>query len=126
MQRHRHLDAGLAGCPDAAVEARQCRDVFAGDRDDDVAGPDFGARRRPFRGDADDDDAVFDFGAIDAEPWPHRLVDTAEFRQVAEDRLQQVDRDRHVEIFRRAFAAAFAHSLDLQRADADQIPLRRD
>ena len=44
------------------------------------------------------DDAVVDLGRIEAEPGPRRPVGPAVAQEVVEDRLEQIDRDDHVEV----------------------------
>src|ERR1700751_3689960 len=92
IDRERHIDAGGAERPELAVETGLARDLFAVHSEDDVAGLEFGTRPRAPGGDADHHDLVVDLGGIHAQPWPCRLVDPAEFPQVVEYRLEQVDR----------------------------------
>ena len=118
----RHVDAGGPERPELAVEAGLAGDLVAIDREDDVAGLEFGARRRSLAGDADHHEAVVDLGRVHAEPRPRRLVDAAELAQIVEHRFQQVDRHDHVDVLGLAVALAF----ELQRADADQLAAVRD
>ena len=78
---------------------------------------------RPAIGEADDDEPVFHFGGVEAEPRPRRRVAPAEFHQIVEDRLEQIDRHDHVEILR---LPLLDRLLQLQRADADEIAGRPD
>src|SRR5207253_6002625 len=122
VDRERHVDAGGAERPELAIEAGLAGNLVAVDREDDIARLEFGARCRSLAGDADYHDAVVDFGGVHAEPRPRRLVDAAEFPDVVEHRLQQVDRYDHVDVFGLALALAF----ELQRTDADQFAAVRD
>src|SRR6202790_2700925 len=118
----RHVDAGRPERPEFPVEGGLARDLFALHGQDHVAGLEFGARRWPFCGDADPHHAVVDLGRKHPEPRPRRLVDAAEFAQIVEHRLEQVDRHDHVDMLGLALALA----LELQRADADQFAAGRD
>src|SRR5829696_6265110 len=107
VDRERHVDAGSAERPELSVEAGLAGDLVAVDREDDVAGLEFGARRRSLAGDADHHDAVVDFGGVHAEPRPRRPVDAADFPDVVEHGLQQIDRHDHVDVLGPALALAF-------------------
>src|SRR6185295_19856799 len=61
VDRERHVDPGGAERPEFSVEAGLAGNLVAVDREDDVAGLEFGARCRTLAGDADHHDAVVDF-----------------------------------------------------------------
>ena len=118
----RHIDAGRPERPEFAVEGALARDLLALHRQNDVAGLELGARRRAVGGDADHHDLIVNLGRVHSEPGARRLVDAAEFTQIVEHRLEQVDRHDHVDVLGLALALAF----ELQRADADQLARGRD
>src|SRR5450755_874097 len=113
----RYVDAGGPERPQLSVKRGLACDLLAVDSQNDVAGLEFGARRRALGGDADHHHLVVDLGRIHPEPGPRRLVDAAELAQVVEHRLEQIDRHDHVDMLGLALALAF----ELQRADADQL-----
>src|SRR3984957_20330769 len=78
IDRDRHFDTGLALRPDATEEAGEVADVLAGDRQDDIAGPDVGLLGRPAVGETDDDEPVLDLGGVKTEPRPRRRIQPAE------------------------------------------------
>src|SRR5215218_10233043 len=62
IDRERHVDSGRPQRPEFPVKTGLAGDLVAIDGEDDVAGLDFGARRRALAGDADHHHAVVDFG----------------------------------------------------------------
>src|SRR6266851_6738807 len=122
VDRQRHVDTGRAERPELSIKLRLAGDLLALDGQDDIAGLELGARRRPLCGDADHHQLVLDLGREHPEPGPRRLVDTTEFAQIVDHRLEQIDRHDHVDVFGLALALA----LELQRTDADQFAAVRD
>ena len=122
IDRDRHVDTGLALRPDAAEEAGEIATSLPATESTMspvrmsafFAGPRSAARRRP---------AGYHFGGIEAEPRPRRHVAPAEFHQIVDDRLEQIDRHHHVDVLRLAFLGGV---LQLQRADAEQVAGRAD
>src|ERR1700722_6017151 len=103
----RHVHTGGPECPELAVKSGLTWDFFAVHGKEAVAALESGACRRAFRGDADHDDAVVDLGRKHPEPGPRRLVDAAEFAQIVEHRLEQIDRHDHVDMLGLSLSLAF-------------------
>src|ERR1700681_1454863 len=122
VDRERHIDTRGSERPELSIKLRLAGDLLALDGQDDIAGLELGARRRPLCGDADHHQLVLDLGREHPEPGPRRLVDTTEFAQIVDHRLEQIDRHDHVDVFGLALALA----LELQRTDADQFAAVRD
>src|SRR6202521_3183177 len=117
----RDFDARLAERPDAPEHAGETADFRAADGQHDIAGVQAGALRRAAIREADDHDAIFDLRRVKPEPGSRRPVGPPVAQEVIEDRLEEIDRHDHVEMARRAF---FAPLLELERADAEQLPDR--
>src|SRR5260221_14785262 len=118
IDRHRHFHAGLAERPDLAKKTGKVLDLIAGNREHDVAGAQIGSLGRRAVGDPRHHDLVLDLGCVEPQPGPRRTVGPPEREQILEDRLENVDRDDHVQ---RLGRAAFAYPLHLQRADAQKL-----
>src|SRR5690348_8990724 len=74
IDRDRHFDARLALRPDAAEQAGEIADLFAGHREHDIADAYIGAFGGSAISEADHHQPVFHFGRIQTEPGPGRRV----------------------------------------------------
>ena len=110
---------GAAAAPDRVVHRGEVGDADAVDGQDDVARLQPGRLGRAVDGGADDVDLAGDLDAVEAEPGAVAAARRAARAELAEDRLEQVDRDEHVAAQRRSAAARGV--ADHERADADEL-----
>ena len=124
IEGERHLDAGLAERPEAAVEGgkRGTGTPATARTTSPAASPARLAGPSPARPTSTTRSSAI-LHRIESEPGSRRGVDPSEGEKIVEDRLQMVDRHDHVE---RHDATARALVLKLERADAEEVAARPD
>src|SRR6266705_12829 len=112
IERNRVARAPLS--PDLAIEIGQAFGLLALDADDHVAPRDARPLRRARRRYAADEQPPTHFVGVNTKPWPRRSDHAAGRNQIAENRGETIDWDKHVTWRLVAPAAGIA---DDERAD---------
>ena len=97
-------------------------DLVSSHGEDEVADFDAGSLRRSACSKSHDEDLVVHLRGIEAEPRSRRAILPAEPEQVAKDRLQDIDRDDHVEVD----GTLRAGLLEVKRSDSEKVAAGAD